>query len=309
MSDSDELLALARELDEHFSGFAQSFVDYRDPSEAWREEELLEEARRYLEGYNDAHRRLRLLVGETSILKLPGPEHKRERWFLQQVLVGESPLDRLLLKMDVQNPLHFTEDELEPIVDEYLSWFSYLEYAQAKVAGAVLVVNAGELPPDLMHFVHEIQECFAFKRYTAVYALCRTALEAGLLPLYRVNRLDHPDSRNSQYVRGKINGTRMSPKKKKRLTAYDQLYSHLTLDDFSPTLEQMITRLCWLPNYSGARVGEEWLRNVLHSIRDRGNSLIHANTTADRASARQMMNDLFQALHALYEIDVHTEER
>lgn len=307
MDDNDELLALARELDEHFSGFVQAFTNYHDPSEAWRKEEASEKVGRHLEGYNDARRRLRLLVGETSVLKLPGPEHKRERWFLQQVLLEESPIDQFLRKLEVRNPLHFTDDELEPIVEEYLSWFSYLDYAQAKLVGAVLVVNAGELPADLMHFVYEIQECYAFQRYTAVYALCRTALEAGLLPVYQANRLDHPDSANSRYVRERIDNTKLKSWRKEMLTKNRELFSHLTLDDFSPTLDQMITRLCWLPNYSKAKVGDGKLRDVLHDIRRRGNSLIHANRTADRQSAKRMMHDLLQALHTLYEVEPHQD--
>ena len=308
MNDQEILLALARELQHHFTSFVEAFHDLFDESEAWKKDESEKRAEQHLENYNDARRRLRLTVGQASVLHLPGAEHKRERWFLQQVLLEEAPLDKLFRSLGQRNSLHFSEEELNPIVEEYLSWFSYLDYAQAKLEGAVLVVNAGELPPDLMHFVTEIQECYAFQRYTAVYALCRTALEAGLLPVYRANQLAHPDSRNSQYVRKRIEGTKMKSEKKKRLTAYSQLYSNLTLDDFSPSLEQMITRLCWLSNYSKAKVGDELLRSLLHDIRDRGNSMIHANMTANRQSARQMMIDLFQALHALHEVESQSDD-
>ena len=275
-------------------------------SEFWRRDQLPG----LLDTYDDTRRRLRLLVEDTSVLTLPGPEYALERGVLQEALLGELPLDRLLASDQPGNSLSFTTEELEPLGEQMLTWFSHYDYAQNRLSGAVLVLNAGAFGGDAAVFVDEIVECYAFERYTAVYALCRTALEASLRPVYQAHGLADPDSASSRHVGEKIRRQRYPDWKKRRYTDEDRLY----VEDFSPDLDQMITRLCWLDPFSRATVsrgltGAEPLRHVLHSIRDRGNSIIHAYRTADQASARDMMRDLFAALHVVYEARVDEDAR
>lgn len=252
--------------------------------------------RNLLDEYDAARRRLRILVHEHSELLLPEAEHTEARLVLQASLLGEMPLDRLMAGEDGSQRIDFSEEELAPVVEEYLSRFSYLEYAQNKLNGAFLVVKAESLPETASHFVDEIVECFAFERYTAVYALARVALESAIRGVYLENGLANPDSLNARLVREKY---LMSGRK-------------LTLDDFSPSLDQMIRRLCTLRPYQSAVVetgltGTEPLEALLHRIREGGNSILHGNRVATRATARTMMHDLFRGLHALHEIPPNAE--
>ena len=298
MPDREDVITLARELQEKHDEVVSFFVD---GGEAWRRPSI-EEA---LEEYHALRRRLKIAVGEMNVVVLPGAEYAGERRTIQNALANELPLDWLHERVGVSSRIFFEIDELEPIAEEYLSWFSQYDYARARLESAVLVLNAGDVPEIFSHYVREVQECFAFQRYTAVYALSRTTLEAGLLPIYQQNRLDKPDSENAQRVRSSILSTRSPDWRKRHLTEDKNLFSSLSIDDFSPSLDQMITRLCWLPRYSAAKVREERLRDVLHRIRDRGNSLIHGRRTADRATAKEMMHDLFRSLHVIYEVEPH----
>ena len=292
---TDQLVGIARELTEtQREVIGILALD----SEAWKWDRVPE----LLASYDDARRRLRQLVGDDSVVTLPDPGHAAARGVLQQALLGDLPLDRLLASGRSGNAPSFTTEELEPLAEQMLTWFSQYTYAQNRLSGAVLVLNAGSFGGHAAEFVGEIVECFAFEQYTAVYALCRTALEASLRPVYQAHGLADPDSANSHRVGERVWRQRYPDPKKDRYTHARRLYT----DDFSPDLDQMITRLCWLDEFSQATVpggptGAEPLRHVLHRVRDHGNSLIHARRTATKESARTMMRDLFAALHVVYE--------
>lgn len=302
MPDNTELLALAREIEGHQVGFVAAISAYLDPSEQWKKEQSYAEAGGHLNAYNDARRRLRLLVADTPILKLPGHEHAKERGFLNAVLLNESLVDRFLSEAGARNPLDFDIEELEPLAEEYLAWFSHYEYARARLEGAVLVLNAGVLPDDFQEFVSEIQECFAFERYTAVCALCRTTLESGLLRVYAANQLDDRESANSKAVKDLVERNVEDKGLRKALTSRSNLFFSGTLDDERPTIFQMSERLCWLPAYRDAEAGDEPLREVLARVRKQGNDLIHAKWAGDYKAAKSLMTDLFRALHLLFEL-------
>lgn len=305
MSTEAELVAVAHELLETQLDVVKAMLALKRPEDAEAKAAAVKVAAERFQALDDVRRRLRLLVAGDQVVYMPN--HDMERGVINEALRYEMPLDKYLASRDIDVRVDFDWEDIEPIAEDHLMGFSEIDYAYARVQGAVLVVRAGELPGDLLHFIDEIQECFAFERHTAVYALCRVALEAALLHVYRLNGLDHPDTSNSMHVRERINGRPMKPYRKKFLTEDPRLYSDLTLDDFSPTLDQMITRLCWLSRYSAAKVGDEWLSAVMHRIRDRGNSLLHANRTAGKESAVGMMDDLFRALHVLYEVEPHLD--
>ena len=281
-----------------------------EESEGWKKDRVPE----LVEQYEDVHRRLRLLVHDVGEVNLPGLEHAKIRGIIQDALLYELPLDRILYNDDTRWPVNFTTDELEPVAKDFLTWFSHYRYAENKLNGAFLVLNARSLPPDASIFVSEIVECFAFEQYTAVYALGRVALETTLRSVYLANGLGDPDSSTSTIVRERVEASGLNHNRRRSLWKPDNLYSKLSLDDFSPNLNQMIERLCFLDRYRTASVSvgsktkmldEEPLSDVLHRIRDRGNSLLHGNRTGDRASAREMMRDLFRALYTLYEVEPH----
>lgn len=295
----EELLALAvkiQELGQEILGIM--LID----SESWKSDRL----GGLFGDYEDAHRRIRLLASETGTVNLPRAEHRQARKALQAALLRELPLDRLLAAEGATQRIDFTDEELEPVVERYHEWFSHYDYASNKLNGAFLVLRVERLPSEAAHFVDEIVECYAFKRYTAVYALARVALESSLRGIYRANGLADSDSTNSRSVRDRVRSSALSKDDKKRLTG-GRIYSKLTLDDFSPTLDQMIRRLCFLTSYGNATVisgmtGSEPLETLLNRVRDRGNSVLHGNRVADASSAREMMNDLFRAVHALHEV-------
>ena len=297
----EELDVLAGELLECQLEVLNRLIGYK------RGEEDLERVVAALASYDDARRRLRLLIADTPALTLPGAEHAFSRGILQEVLSESTPVDRVRKTLGIDGGLTFTDEELDPVAQNYLAWFSHWDYAQARLEGSVLVLRAGSLPGDLNHLISEIQECYAFQRGTAVVSLCRTALEVGLRPIYSVNHLHDPYSANSAYVRDKIYTTRARPGRKRHLTEDENLYSDKTADDFSPTIDQMITRLCWLPRYSEATVGERLLRDAMHHLRDKANAHVHGNASEDSVGPKPMMATLFQCLHALYEIDPHED--
>lgn len=256
-----------------------------------------------LEEHEDLHRRLRLLVRDEGQIHLTGPDDSWVRKTVQDALLCELPVDQLLSGESEGRAVDFTVEELEPVVEEFQVWFDPYTYANRKLNVAVLVLRAERLPPEAVEFVDEMIECYAFERYTAVYALARVALESSLRSVYVANGLADPESGNSRVVRerGRASGL------PKRFTNSKNLFSTLTLDDFSPTLDQMIRRLCYLDGYQSAVVPvevtkSEPLEEVLDRIRRLGNSILHGNRVGDRESARVMMRDLFRTLHVLHEV-------
>jgi hypothetical protein len=73
----------------------------------------------------------------------------------------------------------FSESELDELGHELLySWVSHFEYAEALLDTASLLVDV-HLPADLVRYVSEARQCFAFQQYNAVVSLCRTIMESA----------------------------------------------------------------------------------------------------------------------------------
>jgi len=280
-------------------------------SEAWKEGLLPS----LLDAYEEAQRELRVLVHDDAEVALPGPENEKARATIQRALLGELPVDLMLSEGHGRESFEFSDSEVEAVAQDFLSWYSHYDYARAKLGGASLVLAAGALPEEASGFVGEILECYAFQRYVAVYALARVAMEATLRAVYVREGLANPDSDASRRVRERIESSADLDKGKRKGLLSRSAYarrsgselSDLTLDDFSPRLFQMIQRLCFLDAYAAATVasgfsGREPLLGVLERIRQRGNSILHGNRTADRESARAMMRDLIRALHVVHEV-------
>lgn len=165
--------------------------------------------------------------------------------------------------------------------EHFYSWFSGGEYAKALIKSQLLFLKAERVPKELIDFAKEIRSCFAFQRYIASYALCRTLFEIAVRGIFESNKLHRYET---EFAKPTIKYFNEKVKSKERST----------IDEFDPSLFDRIEILIMLTKFKN-------LKNDLHEVRTLGNSIIHENRTANKDTATEMIQKTFNLIHNLYE--------
>jgi len=111
----------------------------------------------------------------------------REAQDIIRKISHEEPLeiDRYidLIWAELNQEIHWEEfnwDEIEHLAEKhFLIWGSHLDYTRHYLSISSLILGIN-VPDILKAFVLEAKYCFAFEKYIAVYALCRTILETSI---------------------------------------------------------------------------------------------------------------------------------
>lgn len=115
------------------------------------------------------------------MINLPDINDKFAKEILHKISQGEAlPAERAfqgsVLEEYFVDELH--ENEIEQLgSDLFYSWFSHYEYIEGLYNIGSLILSIGKIPENLVHFIHEARNCYAFQQYSAVYSLCRTILD------------------------------------------------------------------------------------------------------------------------------------
>jgi len=178
--------------------------------------------------------------------------------------------------------IRLTNQEYDKLGEEHFySWFSGEEYAKALIKSQLLFLKAERIPKELSDFANEIRSCFAFQKYIASYALCRTLLEIAVRGIFESNKLHRYETKFAkptiEYFNEKIKSENQS-----------------TIDKFDPNLFDRIEILIKLHKFQN-------LKNDLHEVRILGNSIVHGNRTANKETAMEMIQKTFNLVHNLYE--------
>ena len=248
------------------------------------ERDDMDTAVQHLEEYGRTKKEIKLAVFDDVVISLPGTEYKDVRTALQLIKLGKRlPFEKIFAGTGLERIIdgelsHEEVDELSK--DQFYSWFSGLDYVQARYEAFSLISAVDNVPDELQGFLDEVRECYVFQRHQAVYALCRTALEIAVRHHYEQLDLHDLNSENRIRVENRIR--RIHPK--------------LTLRDFDPDLYQMTVMLTALPAFD-----DRELRRRLHSVRDSANRVIH-NLGGVDLGPTEIMAETFDLIHRLYEI-------
>jgi len=180
------------------------------------------------------------------------------------------PIERALLANITECGL--SEEQLEEIgFKELYSWISHVEYAQGLYEAGALVVGSGELPSHLEAYVREARDCYALQQYNAVCSLSRTILEVSVHALAREYGVLPQDYGNVAHL---VPKDRMS-------------------------FAKLIHELTSIPSFG-------YLRQDLHDIREKTNSIVHANCLVNRDGARKLLKQTLDSVHLLFEAHAMT---
>jgi len=120
--------------------------------------------------------------------------------------------------------------------DHFYSWFSGEEYAEALIKSQLLFLKTESVPKELSDFAKEIRSCFAFQRYIASYALCRTLFEIAVRGIFESNKLHLYETKFAkptiEYFNEKIKS-----------------HNQATVDEFDPNLFDRIEILIKLSKF------------------------------------------------------------
>ena len=210
---------------------------------------------------------------DNPVALIPSDVSNTTRTLIQDVLItGTSPLQKSMVGTPLASIFNYLPDhiEMENLVSKYYSsWFSDYDYIEAILETAALVLRADKLPDELITFLNELRQCFAFQQYLATIVLCRTSLELGLFHLCNIE---------------KINGI------------YAEMHESnpAYIEDFVPAFHDMRNKLTSLSDYNHFNIP---LRDLYHDL----SRYIHGQHNAGRPKAESLMTRTFKLLHDLYE--------
>lgn len=201
---------------------------------------------------------------------IPAKASASTRAMIQEILLtGKSPIDRVFEETALAEFFDYTpdSDDLEELAKEhFLSWFSHYDYVYAILETAALVLKSDKLPDDLLKFLSEIRQCYAFQQYLASILLCRTSLELGLYhKCIAEERLPEYNPSIKSYV-----------------------------EDFVPTFSIMREKLSVLGDFKEFDLP---LRDLYHEL----SRYIHGQHHTNKNIARDLITRTFKMLHDLYE--------
>lgn len=271
----------------HLNGLEKSFRD--SITQTQDGDELLRQAVKYLIEWIEVKKQIRLLTFDRSILSIPDSVNKEIIMILQKIILGEKlPIENIFSGTELEKIFEtdLKADEIQHLEsDLFYSWFSGYDYVKELYSVGSLIVSVGDIPSNLSIFVDELRSCYVFKRYLAVYSLCRTVLEIAINDLFNKNGLGNKASMNYQQVKKYIvESEKNVPKDKK-----------FQLPRKAPTLHQSIKMLTTMDSYTH-------LEATLNDIREKTNPLAHGDIVNHISKPLEIIRITLQSIHELYEV-------
>ena len=149
----------------------------------------------------------------------------------------------------------------------------------------VLIARIGSLPEFLKDFINEVRECFAFEKYLAVCALCRTILEISIRDLYDLEGFNDKKSEEHAIAENYFREKKKGDKRK-------------YVEDYNISLHDMMNILCRLPEYENFRQKIQEIRELKTEM----NRVIHGNKTSTRKESKNMIKRSLELIHNLYDV-------
>lgn len=209
---------------------------------------------------------------DNPVALIPDEVSFNTRSIIQEILLsGKSPIEILFAGTPLSVIFDYKpdDDELEELASKhFLSWFSHYDYVNAILDTAAVVLRANSLPPDIRTFLHEMRQCFAFKKYLATIVLCRTSLELGVLYIY-----NHNES---------------------RITVESNSFNKSNVNEWPPPFSIRRERISTLREF---KKFNQPLRKLYHELSRYAHGQHHVN----QKTAKQLMAETIQLLHDLYE--------
>jgi len=193
-----------------------------------------------LESYIRLKKQIKTDILDCEFAKISDPW---DREALSKISLGDPfyKVDQLIEAIESKDdePLNLDgldDDEINELSDTLYSWISHYEYIEALYDIGSLIVGVS-VPQQLITYVSEARQCYAFQQYNAVYAMCRTIIEtAARHNCERKRKLPKPNNQNDYDSPGPCNLIRMASKgelRTKLLELYDNtsklLHGHKTV--------------------------------------------------------------------------------
>ena len=216
--------------------------------------------------FSETKRRVQAHLIEYPSTELVGTEAATARSILHKIaakepLIVEDALIGRIIDCDLD------DNELEEIgEDEFYSWMNPTQYAKGLFKAGALITNCGSIPNNLVIFLDEARQCFAFKQYNAVCALCRAMLDISIKDIATICGILQRDDHNVVQI---------------------ARHNHENLKD----LINAVTHSQRLAH----------LRTALHEIRISTNPVVHGGRVADEERAISTLKGSLHAIHQLYE--------
>lgn len=248
-----------------------------------------------LEDYRQAKKDLLLLLYQEPIHTTDSKHFAEVRNKLQHLTLNGDPFlpEHHENSPDLNKALDLFKDLLEPDItfdevgelasEQFYSWFSGEDYVINKIKGQLLFLQTERLPEHFKSFVREVQECYIFEQFIAAFALCRTITDLAINDLFDSNNLK---SRNSEYWND------IQPFYEEK----ENKIKDFTIEKFVPTLHQRMVVMSLVPKFQP-------FEDDMHQVRSLGNSIVHGNRVANRATCTEMIKKTFFLIHHLYEVN------
>ena len=209
---------------------------------------------------------------------LPKKDYDTTKEFIEDLSTeAKNELDFLFFKDDL------TPEEERELAEEFFDTIYFGEsYIRDLYNCGILIARIGSLPEFLKDFINEVRECFAFEKYLAVCALCRTILEISIRDLYNLEGFNDKKSQEHAIAEGYF-----SKKKKGSKWKY--------AEDYNISLHDMTNVLCKLPEY-------ENFRQEIRDLKTEMNRVIHGNKTSNREESKNMIKRTLELIHNLYDV-------
>lgn len=152
--------------------------------------------------YGEVKKQIRLISMENPVLT--GIQDKPTLEIIKSISANiPLPLEKVLDGGDLADYLdcELSIEELEEIgEEEFLTWFSHLDYAKARFEFGSLIFQIGDIPPILTRFIIEARESFIFQQYLAFTCICRTIVEISVRDICLRKGIIKPDSKKISYM-------------------------------------------------------------------------------------------------------------
>lgn len=233
----------------------------------------MEELVRSIDEFNDIKKQIRTFGLENPVVNLHEVENADARLIMQKIMSGiQFPVERALANSSIEEFLKgdLNESDIENLgSDLFYSWFSHYEYIEGLFEIGSLIISCGKIPSNLSRFVEEARHCYTFQQYIAVFSLCRTILEVCIKDITTNCKILPEDSENVKQMASR-----------------------------TPELNDLINKLC--DEFTFFNV----IRNQLHSVRKKTNSIIHGTRLVNKKEAKEVLKETVLVIHQLYELEV-----
>jgi hypothetical protein len=276
MTERDDLLKHAkrlRELPKPILGALAAALEKGEYDDLWK---LVEE-------YKKTKKEIKLAFVDKSAETMPGSEDTPGRRLLQKVLLGEKlefekGLESTPFKGLLEEKL--TNEEIDQLADDYFA--RGYGYVLGLYHAGALIARVGSLPVNLKSFLQEVRECYAFERYLAVCALCRTVLEISVKDIYNLEGFNDRDS-EVHHIAAEYFDTKYGSR------------DYKTVENYNISLADARNVLCRLPEFKDFKWRIRNLQQVL-------NKVVHGRETPGPGKAHELVKETLEIVHELYEI-------